>query len=68
MASTKGTEPEERLAEVQEETEQRMHSVADLLPNSEKIHERANDLSDRAEEHRRRVQQRRADDRHESDG
>jgi hypothetical protein len=54
---------EEKLAEVQEATEQRMHSVADLVPEkSEEIHQRADRLSESAEEHRRRVQRRRADD------
>jgi hypothetical protein len=53
---------EEKLADLEEATEQRMHSVADLVPqSSERIHERADRLSDRAEE-RRRVVRRRADD------
>jgi hypothetical protein len=34
---------------VEEATEQRMHSVADLLPQSEEIHERANRLSENAQ-------------------
>jgi hypothetical protein len=54
---------EAKLADLEEATEQRMHSVADLVPqSSERIHERADRLSDRAEEHRRRVERRRADD------
>jgi hypothetical protein len=54
---------EEKLANVEEATEQRMHSVADLIPQgSEEIHERADLLSECADEHRRRVQRRRADD------
>jgi len=51
---------ENKLAELQEDTEQRMHSVADALPNPEGVHERASQLSERAQEHRRRAQ--RADD------
>ena len=52
---------EEELADVEEATEQRMHSAADLIPEkSEEIHERANRLSESAEEHHRRVQRRRA--------
>ena len=49
---------EGELAHVEEATEQRMHSVADLIPGkSEEIHERADRLSESAEEHRRRVKQ-----------
>jgi len=33
-----------------------------LLPGGKKIHERADRLSERAEEHRRRLERRRADD------
>jgi hypothetical protein len=68
MSSTESPDPEERLADVQEEAEEHMHSVADFLPNSEEIHERANALSDQAEEHYRRVQRRRADDQRDSGG
>jgi hypothetical protein len=57
---------EEKVADVEKATEERMHSVADLLPNSDDVHERADRLSERAEEHRRRVERRRADD--EQDG
>jgi hypothetical protein len=58
----------ETLAEVQESTEQRMHSVADLIPQKEEeIHERADRLSDSAQEHYRRVERRRADDGNEQD-
>jgi hypothetical protein len=54
---------EENLADVEEATEQRMPSVADLIPQkSEEIHERADRVSENAEEHRRRVQRRRAGD------
>jgi hypothetical protein len=54
---------EENLADVEEATEHRMHSVADLIPEKgQEIHERADRLSKSAEEHRRRVQRRRADD------
>jgi hypothetical protein len=55
-------ELETKVAEAEEATEQRMHSVADLLPGGKKIHERADRLSERAEEHRRRLERRRADD------
>jgi hypothetical protein len=45
---------EKKLADIEESTEQRMHFVADLIPEkSEEIHERADRLSERAEEHRR---------------
>jgi hypothetical protein len=53
---------EEKVAEAEEATEERMHSVADLVPQSEAIHERADRLSDRAEEHRRHLERRRAKD------
>ena len=54
---------EETLADVEDATEQRMHSVADLVPpRSEESHERADRLSESAEKHRRRVQRRRADE------
>jgi hypothetical protein len=54
---------EETLADVEEATAQRMHSVADLVPpRSEESHERADRLSESAEKHRRRVQRRRADE------
>jgi hypothetical protein len=49
------------VADLEEATEQRMHSVGDLVPRSEDIHERAR-VSESAEEHRRRVERRRADD------
>ena len=55
------------MAGVEEATEERMHSVADLLPQNEEIHERANRLSERAEEHRRRIEHRRADDNEQAD-
>jgi hypothetical protein len=62
VPSDERAELEEKVADLEEATEQRMHSVAELLPQSEKVHERADRLSDRAEEHRRRVERRRADD------
>jgi chromosome segregation ATPase len=62
VSSKEREELEEKVAEAEEATEQRMHSVAELLPQSEKVHERADRLSERAEEHRRRVERRRADD------
>ena len=43
-----------------------MHSVADLT-GRQKIHERADPLSERAEEHRRRLERRRADDKEEAE-
>lgn len=52
----------EMLADVEEATEERTHSVADLLPDSKEIHSHANRLSERAEEHRRRVHDRADDD------
>jgi hypothetical protein len=58
--STSGVPPDEpaalekKLADIEESTEQRMHFVADLIPEkSEEIHERADRLSERAEVHRR---------------
>jgi hypothetical protein len=63
MSSDERTELEEKLADVEEATEQRMHSVADLIPEkSEEIHERADRLSESAEEHRGRVERSRIDD------
>jgi hypothetical protein len=45
-----------------------MHAVADLIPQKdEEIHERANRLSESAEEHRRQAERRRAED-NEPDG
>ena len=58
MSSDEPLELETKVAEAEEATEQRMHSVADLVPGGEKIHERADRLSERAEEHRRRIQRR----------
>jgi hypothetical protein len=48
---------EERLAVVQEDTEQRMRSVADALPDPDRVHERADQLSDRARQHQSRAEQ-----------
>jgi hypothetical protein len=62
VSSDERAELEEQVADLEEATEQRMHSVAELLPQSEKMHERADRLSDRAQEHRRRVERRRADE------
>jgi hypothetical protein len=42
---------------VQEDTEQRMHSVADSLPDPEHMHELADQLSEQADQHRRNAQQ-----------
>jgi hypothetical protein len=55
MVSPDQADREEQLADVQG-TEQRMHSAADLLPDSELVHERADQLSARAQQHRRRAQ------------
>jgi hypothetical protein len=57
---------EETLPDIEEATEQRMHSVTALVPQSEEIHGRADRLSESAEKYRRRVQGRR-DDNDESD-
>jgi hypothetical protein len=67
VSSDERAELEEKVADLEEATEQRMHSVAELFPQSEKMHERADRLSDRAEEHRRRVERRRAADNEEAD-
>jgi hypothetical protein len=41
---------ERRIADLEEDTEQRMHSVADLLlPEANRVHERADRLSQRAD-------------------
>jgi hypothetical protein len=66
VPSEKRADLEKTLADVQEATEQRMHSVADLIPQKEEeIHERAERLSESAQEHRREAEHRRVDD---SDG
>jgi hypothetical protein len=57
MASPDQAGREQQLAGVQEGTEQRMHSVADVLPDSELVHERADKLSARAQEHRHRAEE-----------
>jgi hypothetical protein len=54
--------PKRKVGGRGEATEQRMHSVADLIPQSEQIHERADRLSESAEKHRRRAQHSRDDD------
>jgi hypothetical protein len=61
VSSDEHLELEKKVAEAEEATEQRMHSVADLVPRGEKIHERADRLSERAEEHRRRLERHSAD-------
>jgi hypothetical protein len=53
---------EEKVADLEEATEQRMHSVADLVPDRDEMHARADRLSERAEEHRRRVERRRTEE------
>jgi hypothetical protein len=65
VSSDERAELEKKAAEAEEATEQCMHSVAGLLPGGKKIHERADRLSERAEEHRRRLERRRADDKEE---
>jgi hypothetical protein len=55
MVSPDQADREEQLADVQEGTEQRMHSAADVLPDSELVHERAEQLSARARQHRHRA-------------
>jgi hypothetical protein len=62
VSSKERAELEEKVADVEEATEERMHSVAELIPQSEEVHERADRLSERAQEHRRAVERRRADD------
>jgi hypothetical protein len=57
MVSRDQADREEQLADAQEGTEQRMHSAADVLPDSELVHERAEQLSARAQEHRDRAEQ-----------
>ena len=46
-----------KLSEREEDTEQRMHSVADVLPDPERVHERADRLTDQARAHQRRADQ-----------
>jgi hypothetical protein len=55
MTSEQRARAHERLAEVEEETEQRMHSVAESLPDTDRVHERADALSDRARGHAQRA-------------
>ena len=52
---------EELLGRIEEDTEQRMHSVADALPDPAVVHERANRLTERAAEHARRAAELRAE-------
>jgi hypothetical protein len=56
MAAERRAHREEQIAAVEESTEQRMHAVADLLPDSGAVHQRANELSERAQSHRRRAE------------
>jgi chemotaxis regulatin CheY-phosphate phosphatase CheZ len=46
---------EEQVGTVEETTEQRMHAVADLLPDSDDVHERADQLTERSKQHFRRA-------------
>ena len=52
---------EELLGRIEEDTEQRMHSVADALPDPAAVHERASRLTERAGEHAQRAAELRAD-------
>ena len=66
MASPDKADREEHLADVQEDTEQRMHSAADVLPEGEWVHERADRLSARAQQHRDRAEELRREERQKS--
>ena len=46
----------QKLGERQHETEAVMHRVAHKLPDPKGVHERANKLSERADEHLRRAE------------
>lgn len=59
--SESSADREQRLARLEEDTEQRMHSVADALPDPEAVHERANRISERAREHAEHAAQLRAE-------
>jgi hypothetical protein len=50
------------ITEVCEKTDTDVRRAIESAKSSEGIHERADRVSDRAEEHRRRVERRRADD------
>jgi hypothetical protein len=57
MGSEQRAQREEAVAAVEEATEQRMHSVAPLLPDPERAHEKASALSRRAAEHLQRAEE-----------
>jgi hypothetical protein len=67
VSSKERRDREEKIAEAEEATEERMHSVAELLPQSEEVHQRADRLSERAAERRRRIERRRPDGGNEQD-
>lgn len=56
---------EERIAAVEESTEQRIHEAAKRLPDAKRVHSRADKLTKKAQAHLRHARQlrRRADDR-----
>ena len=47
----------ERLAEGEHGVERRLHNLADQLNNPDRVHRDADDLSERADEHRARAEQ-----------
>jgi hypothetical protein len=67
VPSDERTDQEEKVADLEEATAQHMHAIAELLPHGEKVHERADRLSQRAQEHHRRVERRRAADNEQAD-
>jgi hypothetical protein len=56
VSSAEQAEMKNKLAALEEDTEQRMHLVAEALTNPEDVHGRANRLTDRARIHRRQRQ------------
>lgn len=48
---------EERVADVEEATEQRLHAVAPKLPDPERVHKTADQLTEQATEHFHRAEQ-----------
>lgn len=46
---------QEKIGRILESTEQRMHSVAHLLPRRDDVHARADRLTERARDHFRRA-------------
>jgi hypothetical protein len=66
MEPEQRAEIEERIAAVEEATEQRMHQAAHLLKDSEKVHRRADKITERARGHLRRARRLRREGRAES--